>query len=371
MTPAADVWALGLLAYFLLTGRPFWRAAGLAGSTTTQLLREIVLDPIPPASERGGDLIPRGFDGWFARAVARDPAVRFPDAGALWTAMQGVLPLPAVGGHLSFRPPSPATAEALAATAADPSAFRSAASGAANETPLAVAGATPAPSGTRAGKSARPTLAVTTAVGLALAGLLMGVGVARRPESSKRVVVTTAGKRVAVGRSGPRAAAAADPDDPDDPDETDEQQKPPPPTPPMADGFSDPDDGARRSAGNFVPPMTAVEGHHVRLFTRLFSNSGNVSDAVLRGGVDWSSWQYLRCYERAFSAARQLPEGAVIVSFDVIDQLPRHAARESSTFASKDMDDCVVGTLSGHTLNAAGSAGAGHVVYGFKFVVVD
>jgi hypothetical protein len=35
------------------------------------------------------------------------------------------------------------------------------------------------------------------------------------------------------------------------------------------------------------------------------------------------------------------------------------------------MDRCVVSTLQGQTINAAGATGKGHVVYAFKFVVVD
>ena len=49
---SADVWALGLLAFTTLTDRTFWRCANFADWTREQLLREIVLNPIPRASER-------------------------------------------------------------------------------------------------------------------------------------------------------------------------------------------------------------------------------------------------------------------------------------------------------------------------------
>jgi len=82
--PQSDVWPLGLIAFYLLTGVPYWAAAQ---DTMSQLLREVVLEPLAPASERAAALgvaerLPPGFDAWFARCVVRDTAHRFPDGGA-------------------------------------------------------------------------------------------------------------------------------------------------------------------------------------------------------------------------------------------------------------------------------------------------
>ncbi len=85
VTPATDVWALGLIAFYLLTGKPYWRAPSVEGSSLTALLVEMMVEPMALASHRAkelmvGGLVPPTFDEWFSRAVDRDPTRRFPDA---------------------------------------------------------------------------------------------------------------------------------------------------------------------------------------------------------------------------------------------------------------------------------------------------
>jgi serine/threonine protein kinase len=93
----ADVWSLGLMVFWLLTGRQYWLAAGEGGSIA-ELALELMRRPIVPASERAqvlgvSDLLPAGFDSWFARCVCREPDRRFADAGSALDSLGRILGL--------------------------------------------------------------------------------------------------------------------------------------------------------------------------------------------------------------------------------------------------------------------------------------
>ncbi len=103
ITPRTDVWALGLVAFYMLTGRSYWRA-----TNAVALLREILFAPLPPASERGG--VPPGFDAWFARSVARDPAQRWPDAVHARDALAELLPTTTMAAFSATQPALPRAA---------------------------------------------------------------------------------------------------------------------------------------------------------------------------------------------------------------------------------------------------------------------
>ncbi|MRG92853.1 protein kinase domain-containing protein [Polyangium spumosum] len=69
--PPADMWALGLIAFRLLTGLVYWKA-----HTMAELLVEILTRPMEAPSVRDESL-PKAFDAWFLRSCDRDPKKRF------------------------------------------------------------------------------------------------------------------------------------------------------------------------------------------------------------------------------------------------------------------------------------------------------
>ena len=86
-----DLFSLALVAFRFLVGRNYWGAA----PTMRQLLTRILVEPMPPASERGSTLGP-AFDAWFTRAAHRDAAQRFTSAHEQVEALAKALDMPAV-----------------------------------------------------------------------------------------------------------------------------------------------------------------------------------------------------------------------------------------------------------------------------------
>jgi len=61
VTTATDVWALGLIAFYLLTGKAFWKSPTIEGSSLTALLVEMMVEEMPPATKRAEELLAGGL----------------------------------------------------------------------------------------------------------------------------------------------------------------------------------------------------------------------------------------------------------------------------------------------------------------------
>jgi serine/threonine protein kinase len=111
--PATDVWSLGLLLFWVLTGKPYWKKTFPADA----VLFEKMVEPLVPASQRAVELscegaIPPGFDPWFARCVSRKIDERYTDAEEAFDAFERIMTDPRMPRAL------PASRAKLAATVA-------------------------------------------------------------------------------------------------------------------------------------------------------------------------------------------------------------------------------------------------------------
>jgi len=97
VSAAADVWSFGLLAFRLLTGKVYWKSAAQPDQATpVGVLKEVSVADLPRASRRASELgvepsLPEGFDGWFARCVARSIDDRFQSIRQAVDALEPIL----------------------------------------------------------------------------------------------------------------------------------------------------------------------------------------------------------------------------------------------------------------------------------------
>jgi tRNA A-37 threonylcarbamoyl transferase component Bud32 len=100
----ADIFAIGVLAHEMLTGKnPFGASEGLPVTTIMYRIVHQAPTEIPPEALAG---LPGDMRGVLEAALAKDPADRFPDAASFSAALTGRGPLPVPG---SSRPAGAAT----------------------------------------------------------------------------------------------------------------------------------------------------------------------------------------------------------------------------------------------------------------------
>jgi serine/threonine-protein kinase len=93
--PWTDVWAVGLVFFWLLTGRSYWKTVDASGSgNLVEVLQEITSPTMVPSEQRAAELgfaLPPALAQWLDRCLSRDPRGRFPDGG---TALEAFAALP-------------------------------------------------------------------------------------------------------------------------------------------------------------------------------------------------------------------------------------------------------------------------------------
>ncbi len=111
VTPQTDLWAYGLVAFFLMTGRSYWRSSVDSDGSTIGLFAEVLSLPLATASERAREYgleppWPAAFDAWFARCVCRQPRDRFTSATEAADALADALGSTAAVSPLAGRAPA-------------------------------------------------------------------------------------------------------------------------------------------------------------------------------------------------------------------------------------------------------------------------
>ena len=98
LTAAADIHALTLMTYTLLVGKAYWSEEAKSAGDVIAFAMVVVNGPQESAVQRAarhGVVLPPGFDAWFARGTAVNPAERFA------TATEAVRALREIGGSAS------------------------------------------------------------------------------------------------------------------------------------------------------------------------------------------------------------------------------------------------------------------------------
>lgn len=129
ISPAVDIFALGMIAYTLLVGTAYWTSD--MRSMTNSLAFAVVAmhGPQEPACARAageGVTLPPAFDAWFARMTAREPEKRFPTAVSAIDSLAEVFGLAPMSARPSLvLPVSPPTGRGRREPTSEPAGARS------------------------------------------------------------------------------------------------------------------------------------------------------------------------------------------------------------------------------------------------------
>ncbi|MBV9143542.1 MAG: protein kinase [Pseudonocardiales bacterium] len=104
VAPAIDVYALGCVAYACLTGSPPFN-----GGNIESVIAGHLHEPPPKVSDHRSDL-PAGVDAILAKAIAKEPADRYPSCGAFAAALHDEIHAGAVASPTTGKPPQPTAA---------------------------------------------------------------------------------------------------------------------------------------------------------------------------------------------------------------------------------------------------------------------
>ena len=85
-SPASDRYALAVMTWELLAGRPPFQ-----GENPLSVLHQQITEPVPSLRQTAGVAVPSALDGFFARALAKDPRQRPTSAGEMADALQRVV----------------------------------------------------------------------------------------------------------------------------------------------------------------------------------------------------------------------------------------------------------------------------------------
>lgn len=100
VSPASDIYALGMMAYTMLVGKSYWYEEKSSHDNMFAVIAHLMYGPKEPASERAlrqGVELPISFDEWFTQATAKKPGERFLSATAAIRGLASALELPEPG----------------------------------------------------------------------------------------------------------------------------------------------------------------------------------------------------------------------------------------------------------------------------------